>query len=140
MRAAEVADVLEEIGRLLELKGENPFKVRAYANAARALGDLTEPLDAVLAEGRLREIPGIGAAIADKIVAFVETGSIPLLERLRGEIPAGVLDLVAEPLELLPSLRCDRVLDAHQRAHRGGEVLAGPADVVDAVLIRPGGD
>ena len=97
MRAAEVADVLEEIGRLLELKGENPFKVRAYANAARALGDLTEPLDAVLAEGRLREIPGIGAAIADKIVAFVETGSIPLLERLRGEIPAGVLDLVAVP-------------------------------------------
>ena len=97
MRAAEVADVLEAIGRLLELKGENPFKVRAYANAARALGDLTEPLDAVLAEGRLREIPGIGAAIADKIVAFVETGSIPLLERLRGEIPAGVLDLVAVP-------------------------------------------
>lgn len=97
MRAAEVADVLEEIGRLLEFKGENPFKVRAYANAARALADLGEPLDAVLAEGRLREIPGIGAAIAEKIVAYAETGSIPLLERLRDEIPAGVLDLVAVP-------------------------------------------
>lgn len=97
MRAAEVVDVLEEIGRLLELKGENPFKVRAYANAARALADLDEPLDRVLAEGRLREIPGIGAAIADKIVAYAGTGSIPLLERLRGEIPAGVLDLVAVP-------------------------------------------
>jgi DNA polymerase (family 10) len=97
MRAAEVADVLEEIGRLLDFKGENPFKVRAYANAARALADLGEPLDVVLAEGRLREIPGIGSAIADKIVAYIETGSIPLLERLRDEIPAGVLDLVAVP-------------------------------------------
>ena len=97
MRAAEVADVLEEIGRLLEFKGENPFKVRAYANAARALADLGEPLDVVLAEGRLREIPGIGAAIADKIVAYAETGSIPLLDRLRGEIPAGVLDLLTVP-------------------------------------------
>ena len=97
MRAAEVADVLEEIGRLLDFKGENPFKVRAYANAARALADLSEPLDVVLAEGRLREIPGIGSAIADKIVAYIETGSIPLLERLRDEIPAGVLDLVAVP-------------------------------------------
>lgn len=97
MRAAEVADVLEEIGRLLEFKGENPFKVRAYANAARALADLGEPLDAVLAEGRLRDIPGIGAAIADKIVTYAESGSIPLLERLRGEIPAGLLDLVAVP-------------------------------------------
>jgi DNA polymerase (family 10) len=97
MRAAEVSDVLEEIGRLLEFKGENPFKVRAYANAARALAELGEPLDVVLAEGRLREIPGIGAAIADKIVAYAETGSIPLLDRLRGEIPPGVLDLVAVP-------------------------------------------
>ena len=97
MRAAEVSDVLEEIGRLLEFKGENPFKVRAYANAARALAELGDPLDVVLAEGRLREIPGIGAAIADKIVAYAETGSIPLLDRLRGEIPPGVLDLVAVP-------------------------------------------
>jgi DNA polymerase (family 10) len=97
MRAAEVADVLEEIGRLLDFKGENPFKVRAYVNAARALADLAEPLEAVLAEGRLREIPGIGAAIADKIATYAETGSIPLLDRLRSEIPAGVLELVAVP-------------------------------------------
>ncbi|HET6340757.1 MAG TPA: DNA polymerase/3'-5' exonuclease PolX [Gemmatimonadota bacterium] len=97
MRAAEVADVLEEIGRLLDFKGENTFKVRAYVNAARALADLTEPLETVLAEGRLREIPGIGAAIADKIATYSETGSIPLLDRLRSEIPAGVLELVAVP-------------------------------------------
>jgi DNA polymerase (family 10) len=97
MRAAEVADVLEEIGRLLDFKGENPFKVRAYVNAARALADLAEPLEAVVAEGRLLEISGIGAAIADKIATYAETGSIPLLDRLRSEIPAGVLELVAVP-------------------------------------------
>ncbi|MGH7587278.1 MAG: DNA polymerase/3'-5' exonuclease PolX [Gemmatimonadota bacterium] len=97
MRAAEIADVLEEIGRLLDFKGENTFKVRAYVNAARALADLAEPLETVLAEGRLREIPGIGAAIADKIATYAETGSIPLLDRLRSEIPAGVLELVAVP-------------------------------------------
>lgn len=97
MRAAEVADVLEEIGRLLEFKGENPFKVRAYLNAARALADLDEPLEKLVAEGRVREIAGVGAAIADKIAAYAETGSIPLLERLRQEIPAGVLDLLAVP-------------------------------------------
>lgn len=97
MRAAEVADILEEIGRLLEFKGENPFKVRAYRNAARALADLEEPLETLIAEARLREISGIGAAIADKIVAYAETGSIPLLERLRQEVPAGVLELVAVP-------------------------------------------
>ncbi len=97
MRAAEVADVLEEIGRLLEFKGENPFKVRAYLNAARALADLDEPLETLIAEGRVREIGGVGAAIADKIATYAETGTIPLLERLRQEIPAGVLDLLAVP-------------------------------------------
>ncbi|MGH7570682.1 MAG: DNA polymerase/3'-5' exonuclease PolX [Gemmatimonadota bacterium] len=97
MHAAEVADVLEEIGRLLEFKGENPFKVRAYLNAARALADLEEPLETVVAEGRVREIAGVGAAIADKIAAYAETGSIPLMERLRQEIPVGVLDLLKVP-------------------------------------------
>ncbi|MGH7558454.1 MAG: DNA polymerase/3'-5' exonuclease PolX [Gemmatimonadota bacterium] len=97
MRAAEVADVLEEIGRLLDFKGENPFKVRAYLNAARALAELDEPLEVLVAEGRVREIAGVGTAIADKIEAYAETGSIPLLDRLRQEIPAGVLELLAVP-------------------------------------------
>ena len=137
MRAAEVADVLEEIGRLLELKGENPFKVRAYANAARALGDLTEPLDAVLAEGRLREIPGIGAAIADKIVALVETGSIPLLERLRGEIPAGVLDLVA-----VPGLGVKRARAAYEAMSRqwdfwGAVATIAPLGALALMVLKP---
>ena len=59
----QVAEVLIEIGVLLELKGENPFKSRAYANAARALESLSEPLEKLIGENRLGEIKGIGEAI-----------------------------------------------------------------------------
>jgi hypothetical protein len=60
MDKGKVAEILVEIGTLLELKGENPFKTRAYGNAARALENLTEPLDKIIAEQRLGEVAGIG--------------------------------------------------------------------------------
>ena len=60
MDKEQVAEILVEIGTLLELKGENPFKTRAYANAARTLEALAEPLDKVIAEDRLGDIKGIG--------------------------------------------------------------------------------
>ncbi|MGA1237826.1 MAG: histidinol-phosphatase, partial [Limisphaerales bacterium] len=63
----QVIAVLEEIGVLLELKGENPFKTRAYASAARRLEGLVEPLERVVAEGRLGELPGVGEALRQKI-------------------------------------------------------------------------
>ncbi|HUP00933.1 MAG TPA: DNA polymerase/3'-5' exonuclease PolX [Gemmatimonadota bacterium] len=97
MRAAEVADVLEEIGRLLEFQGGNPFKARAYRNAAQTLRTIEEPLVDVVAEGRLRELPGIGPAIAQKIEQLAETGSIPLHQKLLAETPIGVLELIAVP-------------------------------------------
>ena len=58
-----VAEILSEIGTLLELKGENPFKTRAYANAARMLEGLSEPLERIIAENRLAELKGIGEAL-----------------------------------------------------------------------------
>ena len=66
----QVADILVEIGTLLELKGENPFKTRAYANGARTLQQLSEPLDKIVAEDRLGEIKGIGEGLAKKIIEF----------------------------------------------------------------------
>jgi DNA polymerase (family 10) len=63
----QVAEILVEIGTLLELKGENPFKTRAYANAARILEGLSEPLDQLIAEDRLGEIKGIGEGLQKKI-------------------------------------------------------------------------
>ncbi len=97
LRAAEIARLMEEIGLLMEFRGDNPFKIRAYRNAARTLGSLEEPLDVLLAEGRLRELPGIGAAIAQKIEAWAQTGSVALHDRLRAETPVGVLEMLAVP-------------------------------------------
>ena len=67
MTKDEIAAILENIARLLELKGENPFKIRAYANAARALETLGDDLPKMIAEDRLRAVEGIGKAIAEKI-------------------------------------------------------------------------
>ena len=84
------AQAFSEIADLLEIKGENPFKIKAYLKASRVLRELEDDLEVVRAEGRLRSIPGVGKAIADKLEAFLQTGSIPQLEELREEIPAGV--------------------------------------------------
>lgn len=98
MNAAEIARVLDEIGRLLRFRGKgNPFKARAYVNAARTLRSLTEPLDVLIAEGRLRDLPGIGEAIERKIVELHETGSLPLHESLKAEVPVGVLEMSTVP-------------------------------------------
>ncbi|MGC8990111.1 MAG: histidinol-phosphatase, partial [Verrucomicrobiia bacterium] len=72
-----VAEVLSEIGVLLELKGENPFKSRAYANAARAIQTLEEPIEKLVAENRLGEIKGVGEGLQEKITILVQTGRLP---------------------------------------------------------------
>ena len=93
----KVAEILVEIGLLLELKGENPFKTRAYAGAARTLEGLAEPLAALVAEKRLGEIKGIGAALEQKITELVETGRLKYYEELKASVPAGLLEMLAIP-------------------------------------------
>jgi DNA polymerase (family 10) len=97
MDKEQVAEILIEIGVLLELKGENPFKTRAYANAARTLEQLPEPLSKVVAEGRLGEIKGIGAALQQKITELVATGRLGYYEELKASLPAGLLQLMEIP-------------------------------------------
>ena len=92
-----VARALREIGRLLEVRGENPFKVRAYENGARALEDAREDLPTLLGSGGLRDLRGIGDALAQKIEELHRTGRTGLLDRLRGELPPGILDLIQVP-------------------------------------------
>lgn len=94
---AAVADVLEEIGLLLELLGENPFKTRAYANAARVLRGLDRDLDELVRTKQLGEIKGFGPALVEKIGALVTTGRLPYLEELRKQVPAGMLDWLKIP-------------------------------------------
>ena len=89
----EVIELFESIARLLELKGENVFKVRAYTNAARTLETFTGDFGAVVAEGRLGEVDGIGAALQEKVTDFVRTGTLPYYEKLRAEFPPGLFEL-----------------------------------------------
>lgn len=93
----QVADILDEIGTLLELKGENPFKTRAYGNAARTLRGLTEDLHQLVDEDRLREIKGIGAALTEKITELVTTGRLKYYEELRKAFPSGLMDMLRIP-------------------------------------------
>ena len=92
-----VAEILSEIGMLLELKGENPFKTRAYANAARTLEGLNEPIERIVAENRLPEIKGIGEGLQKKITELVTTGKLVYYEELKASIPAGLPLLLQIP-------------------------------------------
>jgi DNA polymerase (family X) len=92
-----VAETLREIGLLLELKGENPFKSRAYANAARTVEGLAEPLEKLIAENRLAEVQGIGEGIQKKIVELVTTGQLAYYQELKDSLPPGLLSLLAVP-------------------------------------------
>ena len=89
----QIADIFEQIAMLLELKGENLFKIRAYTNAARALETFAGNLETLAAEGRLGEIAGVGKAIAEKITELVVTGQLSYFEILKAEFPAGLFEL-----------------------------------------------
>ncbi|HOX59308.1 MAG TPA: DNA polymerase/3'-5' exonuclease PolX [Candidatus Paceibacterota bacterium] len=93
----QVAEVLVNIGTLLELKGENPFKTRAYQNAARTIEALTEPLDKVVAEARLGELKGIGEALQQKITELVTTGRLKYYEDLKAATPPGLVAMLDIP-------------------------------------------
>jgi DNA polymerase (family 10) len=97
--------LLREFGQHTALRPGNPYRAKAYARAADNLLTLTRPLDEVIAEDRLLEIPGVGAAIADIIKEMHATGTHRALERMRQEAPAGVLDMLT-----IPGLRPDKAL------------------------------
>lgn len=95
--AEGISGVLEEIARILELNGENPFKIRAYHNGARFLESLTDDLDELIASGRLAEQPGIGEALADKIATLRRDGRLEFHEKLRLSLPPGLLEILTIP-------------------------------------------
>src|SRR5215471_3363155 len=97
MNKDQVAEVLVNIATLLELKGENPFKSRAYTNAARALEGVAEPLDKLVAENRLADIKGIGESIQKKIVELVNTGKLAYYDELKAETPPGLVAMLDIP-------------------------------------------
>ena len=97
MTKDEAASALREIGIILELQGENPFKCRAYHTAARTLETAPADLSDLVASGKLGDLPGIGEALREKITTLVTTGKLPYLEKLRASIPPGLLSLLDLP-------------------------------------------
>ncbi len=97
MNKSEIVDVLESIATLLELKGENPFKIRAYQNGARTLETLEEDLATLIEEERLGSVKGIGDALVQKIESLYHTGELEFYKKLKDSIPSGLLDLLEIP-------------------------------------------
>ena len=98
MNNSQIAEVFENIAGLLEMKGEQVFTVRAYQRAARTIERFPSELDQMVREEKdLREIPGIGKAIADKISELVNTGNLDYFERLKAEFPEGIVELMHVP-------------------------------------------
>jgi DNA polymerase (family 10) len=103
--APQVARLLREYAQRTALRGGNPYRAKAYSRAADSLAALAEPLDRLIEEERLTEIPGAGEAIADIITKLYGTSTHPSLEKLRKELPDGVLEMLS-----VPGLRPEKVL------------------------------
>ena len=97
MDKKDIIEVLERIGTMLEIKGENPFKVRAYFSGARTLQTMEEDLGEVIDEGRLGEIPGIGKALTEKVETLYATGELEFYDKLIASVPSGLMDLLEVP-------------------------------------------
>ncbi len=94
MENEEIAKLIHQLGAASEFLGENPFKARAYHSAARTLHGLEEPVEVLLAEGRLGELPGFGKALVEKIGALVSTGRLPQLEERLAKLPPGLFEML----------------------------------------------
>ena len=111
------------------LYGGNPYRAKAYLRAADSVALLTEPIGDLIAQNRLREIPGVGEAIAGVITTLFQTGSHPSLEKMRADVPDSVLEMLT-----IPGLRPEKVLKLHKELgidtidELGGRCQARPAE------------
>ncbi len=112
MDKKDVARGLEEIAGFLELKGENPFRIRAYRTAARAIATLPGELGKALSSGALAEVKGIGPAILDIVRELVDTGRSRVLEDLRDEVPPGLVEMLQ-----ISGLGVTKVRQIHETLH-----------------------
>ena len=97
MNNAFVAKVFRDIARILEIKADNPFRIRAYERAAQNIEGLGEDISNFLKQERLRDIPGVGSDLADKIQEIAQTGKLKFLEDLKKDVPEGILELLNIP-------------------------------------------
>ncbi len=97
MKNKEVAEVFYKVASLLEIKGENPYRIRAYQKAAQTIEALTKDLEELAKRGELEKLPGIGKDLAGKIQEILKTGTLSIYEQLKKEIPSGLLNFLEIP-------------------------------------------
>ena len=97
MKQHDIATIFAHMADLLEYRGDNPFRIRAYRRAAQNLESFSGDLEKLAQEDRLEELSGIGADLAQKIGEFLSTGTIVAYERMRRDIPAGIFELLEVP-------------------------------------------
>ena len=97
MSNAKISDIFEKIADILEIKGENTFRIRAYRNAAQTIASLNKDASEIAEKYKLTSLPGIGEDLALKIREFIETGKISAYEKLRKDISPAVLDMLGIP-------------------------------------------
>ncbi len=144
MDNADIAEVLSEIATLLEIKGENPFKVRAYQRAAETILSLTQDLSELRQRGELRSLPGIGASIAEKIAELLDTGKCTQHQELLHEFPPTVFDLLRVPgvgpktVKLLLEKKGIANLEQLEEAARAGllRILPGLGEKTEQEILR----
>jgi DNA polymerase (family 10) len=130
----DIARIFEEIADLLEIQGENPFRIRAYRTAARTIGALPTPAATISqhAPAQLAQLPGIGDDLAHKIVTIIETGTLPLLKELEAKTPATLVQMLRIPglgpkrAHLLYTKLGITTLDALEAAARAGTLRTLP--------------
>jgi len=128
----EIAKVFQDIADLLELKGENPFKIRAYQKVVRSIEHLPVEVEQLVAEDKLKEISGVGEAITKKITELVTTGHLDYYEKLKAEFPAGISTLLDLPgigpkTAMLLTKELDiKSVDELETAIAGGKVASLP--------------
>ncbi len=130
MKNSEIAKVFQDIADLLELKQENQFKIRAYQKVVRAIEHLPVEVEQLVAEDKLKEVPGVGEAITKKITELVTTGHLGYYEKLKAEFPEGISTLLDVPgigpktAMLLSSELGVRSVDELEAAIVGGQVAS----------------
>jgi DNA polymerase (family X) len=97
MKNKEISDLFEKMANILEFKGENPFKISAYRRASRIIGDLTEDIEEIVEQGGLKNIPGIGEGMAQKIEEYLKTGKISKFEEARKGVPDELIAIMDIP-------------------------------------------
>src|SRR4030043_1397353 len=97
MKNKELSDLFEKMADILELKGENPFKISAYRKASRILGDLTQDIEEITEKGELKKIPGIGEGMAQKIEEYLKTGKVSKFEEIRREVSDELIAIMDIP-------------------------------------------